>query len=331
MHMRKRGATACIAAVVAIIGLSACSSSPPGSTGGSGRGSHQYTVGLSMPNSTDAFYTLIASGVASEAKKLGIHLQTSYADNSPATQASQIQSFVARKVNAILSSPSDATALDTAYLAAMRAHIPIFSVANDIGATSDETAFVGADWAKYGKAIAVWTCTHYRGNSGQVAMLLGPAGLSYVAQMADAYTGYLSQSCPKLKVVYKNNLPNETAANALPVTTEALIAHPGIKVIFAENDLMAAGAVKALQEAKRKRASVMVTGFDGDPPGLVNVHKGWQAMTINLDPFGWGALAMSSMAAYLHGHHPASHLISIHTQLLDQSNIAGFCSSTHIC
>lgn len=322
---------------VAALAVAACSSSGGGAsntahsakttphTASATTPSKQLTIGLSLPSSVNGFYAGLAAGVKQEADKLNVKLQTAYADNSVATQASQIRAFTTSGVDGVLVGPADATALNTTYSAVQQANIPIMSMANDISDPTKEDGFIGADWGKYGHDIAEWTCAHYQGTSGEVAMILGPAGLSFVKQMADPYKSYIENSCPKLKIVFTTNLTDQTAANALPAAQNALTAHPGIDVIFCENDPSADGAIQAVAKANRI-GKVMVTGFDGDPIGLANVNKGTQAMTITLNPLAWGALALKTLVDAVNGHKPAQHLVPIETQLLDHSNIAAYCA-----
>ncbi|SQD08110.1 D-ribose transporter subunit RbsB [Escherichia coli] len=52
-----------------------------------------------------------------------------------------------------------------------------------------------------------------------------------------------------------------------------LTAHPDVQAVFAQNDEMALGALRALQTAGK--SDVMVVGFDGTPDGEKAVN-GWQ-------------------------------------------------------
>jgi len=331
MASRRVGYLTRVAAVATtVVVITGCSSSGGGSnstTKGSETqaSSGKVTIGLSLLSAENPFYNGIATGIKDAAKAMNVDLQTSFANNSISTQATQIQSFVARGVDGILASPGDPTSLLASYKQAMSKKVPIMSVANDISDPQTENGFIGADWGSYGKQIAQWTCEHFTGQSGEVAMILGPAGLSYVKQMSKPYRDYMEQSCPKLKVVFSKNLPDETVANALPAAQQALAAHPNISVIFGGNDSDAAGAIQALQKAG-KIGKVMVTGFDGDPIGLQNVQKGLQAMTISLNPHAWGELAMKTMVDAIHGQLPESHLVPIETNLLDSSTIEAFCA-----
>jgi len=52
--------------------------------------------------------------------------------------------------------------------------------------------------------------------------------------------------------------------------------------VFAENDEMAVGALRALQKAGRK--DVLVVGFDGTADGIAAVKRGKMAATVTQLP-----------------------------------------------
>ena len=66
--------------------------------------------------------------------------------------------------------------------------------------------------------------------------------------------------------------------------TNLLQAHPDVNGVFAENDEMALGAIKALGSKAGK--SVKVVGFDGTPDGLKAVEAGTLYATVAQQPDG---------------------------------------------
>lgn len=278
----------------------------------------KYTIGVSLPASNEEFYEAIGRGIQTEAKLRNAKAIFVYANNDAATQDQQIRNFVAQKVDAILVSPVDANALVPSYQWAQAHKVPIFSVARNLANPKHESAFVGADWGVYGTQIAKWTCARVK--SGKVAMLLGPAGASFVEDMKKTYVAHLKSKCPSLKIVFQQNISRLTPDASLPVAQNALTANPDLKVIWANSDGIAGGAVQAVRQRKLA-GKVMITGFDGDPIGLTNIKSGAQAMTIALRPQHWGALGMSTVIGWLQGKKPKAHLVPIRTLLVDKSNI----------
>ena len=128
MRSRRARYLTCIAVfAAACTAVAGCSSggskgsADAGATSGSSSGSSsgKITIGLSLLSAENPFYNGIAAGIKDAAKSMNVDLQTSFASNSISTQATQIESFVARGVDGILTSPGDPTSLLAAYKQAM--------------------------------------------------------------------------------------------------------------------------------------------------------------------------------------------------------------------
>lgn len=74
--------------------------------------------------------------------------------------------------------------------------------------------------------------------------------------------------------------------------TNLLQAHPDVQGVFAENDEMALGAVKALGSKAGK--SVQVIGFDGTPDGLKAVKEGTMYASVAQQPKELGRIAVEN-------------------------------------
>ena len=66
---------------------------------------------------------------------------------------------------------------------------------------------------------------------------------------------------------------------AYTVTQKLLAAHPDIKLIFASNDVMALGAIRALSDAKK--SDVLVAGFDAIDDAKNAIKQGTMTVTID--------------------------------------------------
>ncbi len=72
---------------------------------------------------------------------------------------------------------------------------------------------------------------------------------------------------------------------------EALAAHPDLRAVCAANDLMAFGAIDAI-EAAGLAGEVLVAGYDALPDALVMMRAGRLAATVHQDPRGLGRTAV---------------------------------------
>ncbi|MDE8458885.1 substrate-binding domain-containing protein, partial [Klebsiella pneumoniae] len=85
----------------------------------------------------------------------------------------------------------------------------------------------------------------------------------------------------------------------LNVMQNLLTAHPDVQAVFAQNDEMALGALRALQTAGK--SDVMVVGFDGTPDGEKAVNSGKLAATVAQLPEQIGAKGVETADKVLKG------------------------------
>jgi len=78
-----------------------------------------------------------------------------------------------------------------------------------------------------------------------------------------------------------------------------LTAHPTVKAVFAQNDEMALGALRALQTAGRD--DVLVVGFDGTEDGIKAVNGGKLAATVAQRPDQIGIIGVQTADKVLKG------------------------------
>ena len=88
-------------------------------------------------------------------------------------------------------------------------------------------------------------------------------------------------------------------AQGLNVTQNLLQAQPHVNAIFAQNDEMALGAIRAVSEAKRK--GIVIVGFDGTKEGIEAVKMGKMAATIAQQPYLMGQLGVEAAVKALMG------------------------------
>ena len=77
-----------------------------------------------------------------------------------------------------------------------------------------------------------------------------------------------------------------------------LTAQPEVQGVFAQNDEMALGALRALQAAGK---TVVLVGFDGTDDGVAGVKGGKMAATIAQQPEQIGAIGVETAAKVLKG------------------------------
>ncbi|MCQ8191048.1 ABC transporter permease/substrate-binding protein [Streptomyces rugosispiralis] len=276
------GKFALAAVVVAAIAFGA-SVWRSGSSGGTST-----KVGLSVSTLNNPFFVQLKAGAQEEAKRAGVSLTVTDAQNDASQQANQLQNFTSQNMKSIIINPVDSDAAGPSVRAADKAGIPV--LAADRGVNKAKIATLVASDNIAGGKLAAKTLAERLGKKGTILVLQGTPGTSASRERGKGFAEGL-KAYPDIKVVGKQTADFDRA-KGLDVTTNLLQAHPGIDGIFAENDEMALGAVKALGSKAGK--SVAVVGFDGTPDGLKAVENGTLAATVAQQPKELGRMVVEN-------------------------------------
>ncbi len=157
-----------------------------------------------------------------------------------------------------------------------------------------------------------------RATSGEVAHLKGISGASASRDRGQGFEQGLNSG--NIKVV-ATAVADFDRAKALNETTNLLQGHPNLKGIFAENDEMALGAIKAL--GARAGKDVMVVGFDGTPDGLKAIQDGSLAATVAQQPKLLGGKAVEQAVKAAKGE-PVQQVVDVEVKVITKQNVAEF-------
>lgn len=292
--MRIRTAGGVAAAVTAALLLAGCSSGSGTSTStsstgaGGGGASAGGTLGLSLSTLSNPFFVSVRDGAQKEASAKGYKLSISDSQNDPATQANAVQNFITQQVKAIIINPTDSDAVVPSVKAANNANIPVIAV--DRGANGGKVATTVASDNVTGGKLAADALAKAIGGSGEVVELQGSPGTSAANDRGKGFDEQIA-TYRNIKVVAKQ-AANFDRAKALDVMTNLLQAHPNIKGVFAQNDEMALGAIKAL--GAKAGSAIKVVGFDGTQEGLAAVKAGTEAADVAQQPALLGKMAVDN-------------------------------------
>ncbi|WP_184503216.1 D-ribose ABC transporter substrate-binding protein, partial [Streptomyces botrytidirepellens] len=252
-----------------------------GSDGGS-----KPKVGLSVSTLNNPFFVQLKAGAQAEAKRAGISLTVTDAQNDASQQANQIQNFTSQNMKSIIINPVDSDAASPSVKTANKAGIPVLAADRTVN-KADVESLVASDNIAGGK-LAAKTLAERLGGKGKILVLQGVAGTSASRERGQGFAEGL-KAYPGIEVVGKQPADFDRT-KALDVTTNLLQAHSGVDGVFAENDEMALGAIKALGSKAGK--SVKVVGFDGEPDGLKAVKNGTLTATVAQQPEELGRLVV---------------------------------------
>ena len=242
------------------------------------------------------FFVEMENGVREAAKEAQVRLVVTNAEDSAAKQLSQVEDLITRKPDLLLLAPVDSDVLVSAVEAAHKANIPVITI--DRTVNSDKVlTFIGVDDVAGGRAAGEYVVERLNGK-GNVIMLEGVMGSSAQRDRAQGFEEIISQY-EGIKLLAKQTA-NFNRVEGMNVTENLLQAHPDVDAIFAQNDEMALGALRAI-EAAQKQGKIIVVGFDADPEAKDAVRLGEMDATVEGSPYKLGIMGIEAARKYLNG------------------------------
>jgi len=278
-------------------------------------------IGLAVANLQADFFNQIKQSVEAEAKTKNVEVITLDAKGDAATQVSQIQDLITRKVKALIYIPAGATAASVPVKAAKAAGIPVVAVdRNPAGAPGD--TFIATDSVKAAKELGDWVIKQ-TGGKGNLAVLQGQIGTTPEIDRDKGFTEAL-KAAPGIKLVAQQ--PAEwDQSKGFAVAQDMLQRNPKIDIFFGRADAMALGAAQAVKIANLGH-KVLIVGFDGDVGALKAVRDGVIDATMTQQTQLMGRLALDSALSLASGKKlPAVQLQSATLTL--KSNVTPFITS----
>ncbi|MEV2212747.1 substrate-binding domain-containing protein [Streptomyces sp. NPDC050997] len=274
-------------------------------------------IGLSLSTLNNPFFVQIRAGAQAEAKKLGVDLTVTDAQNDASQQANQLQNFTSEGLGTIIVNPVDSDAVTPAAKAVNKSDTPLVAVDRSVN-NADTAALVASDNVTGGK-LAAKTLAEKLGGKGTIVILQGQAGTSASRERGSGFAEGL-KAYPGIKVVAKQPADWDRT-KGLDVMTNLLQANSDIDGVFAENDEMALGAIKALGAKAGK--SVQVLGFDGTADGLTAVKAGTLYASVAQQPTELGRIAVRNAVEVAEGGKVAKSVM-VPVKVVTKENVAGF-------
>ncbi|MCF0042949.1 sugar ABC transporter substrate-binding protein [Dyadobacter fanqingshengii] len=243
-----------------------------GSESGSGK---KLVVGATMLSMQNEFIVNVSDEMEAKAKELGVELITVDAERSALKQVEQVESFIAQGVDAIIMNPCEVEASSPAVKLAMDANIPIINVNSETSAKP--TAFVGSDDTESAR-IAMKYLAEKLGGKGNVLIMHGFMGQAAQIKRDNGAKEILKTN-PGMKLLAEQTGEWDRAKAMSLMENWIQSFGPKINAVFAHNDEMGMGAVKALEAAGLKD-KVIVVSVDAIPDALQSVKKGALNATI---------------------------------------------------
>lgn len=245
-------------------------------------------IGMVLSTLNNPFFVNMKDGAEKEAEKLGYDLVVLDSQNDPAKERANVEDLVQLGVIALLINPTDSDAVVKTVEVANKSNIPVITL--DRQANGGKiTSHIASDNIKGGEMAAEYVLDKFKDEKGpiNVVEIQGIPGASATRDRGEGFHNIMD----------KNNKFNFVSIQAadfdrqkgLQVMENIIQANPNIQVVFAHNDEMALGAVKAI---KASGINALVIGFDGNDDAKDSIDANEMTATIAQQPDLIGALGV---------------------------------------
>jgi LacI family transcriptional regulator len=237
------------------------------------------TLALVLPDITNPFWTTVARGVEDAASDRGFNVILCNTDESESKQAKYLTVLLQKQIDGIVLAPARSTAEPVESI--QKQGVPVVVLDRRVPCTQVDTVRGDSVRGAYRLVRLLLTLGHRR-----IAILTGPQGVSTAVDRVAGYRQALVETGldTDVELVYYGEF---TQASGYEMTQHVLTATPRPTALFAANNFIAIGSLRALRDAGLQMPEDMaLVSFDDLPQAFV------------IDPF----LTVAAQPAYEMGH-----------------------------
>ena len=259
-------------------------------------------IGVILKSLANPFYVTMQEAIEDKGKELGVQivLQAPEKETDTEKQMQIMENMITQQVDAIILTPNGSTELAPAVKKCNNAGIPVIIVDTRLDETAMQesgattVSFIGSD-NYYGGQVAAEEMKNAIG-SGKVAVLEGISGHESSVARVGGFTDK-AKELGGLDIV-ASQPADWDQEKGYTVFQNILQANPDITGLFAANDLMALGAVKAIEDAGLT-GKITVIGFDATDDAKEAIKAGKMLGSIAQSPADMGTTALETAIKYL--------------------------------
>jgi ribose transport system substrate-binding protein len=253
-------------------------------------------VGVTLLTEAHVFYQDLKQGMLAAAESLGVDLHIVAGEWDLARQTAQVQSFLTRRMDAIVIAPVNSSGIVSAVEEARAAGIPVFTA--DITADGGGVvAHIASDNRQGGRLLGEFLAARL-GGRGAVAILDQPT-ITSVQERVAGFREALANH-PGIEVVATPAVERGLRDVAKQKTDNLLTAGRRLDAIFGSNDDCALGALAAVQAAGR--TGIVIVGYDATPEARTAIAGDTPLLADAVQhPAEIGRRTVETVAAFLRG------------------------------
>ena len=249
-------------------------------------------IGLSVSTQNNPFFVTLVEGAKAAAKKADVQLTVVDAGDDASKQVSDIEDLISKNISVLIVNPVDSDTVSGVVQTAVNKGIKVISADRIVNGVEIDCRIASDNIL--GAELATQFIVDKLGEGAKVAELQGTNGASAAI---DRGKGFHNIADSKLKVVVSQTA-NFDRTEGMNVMENMLQANSDIQAVFAANDEMALGAVKAIAGARK---NIIVVGFDATDDAIASIKDGEMSATIAQQPDLIGSTAIDTAIKLING------------------------------
>ena len=273
-------------------------------------------IGVTLLTEAHVFYQDLKRGMQLAAESLDVDLHIVAGEWDLARQTAQVQSFLTRRMDAIVIAPVNSSGIVSAVEEAGASGVPVFTT--DIAADAGPVvSHVASDNRQGGRLLGEYLAERL-GGRGAIAILDQPT----VRSVQDRVAGFREAvaSYPGMQIVAAPAVERGLRDVAMQKTDNLLSAGRPLDAIFGSNDDCALGALAALRAAGRD--DILIVGYDATAEARTAIGSGTALVADAVQHAEEiGRRTVETVAAHLRGE-TVPPLVAVRVSLVTRDSLA---------
>jgi ribose transport system substrate-binding protein len=256
-------------------------------------------IGMIVSTLNNPFFVSMKEGAAKKAKEMGYELVILDSQNDAAKERANVEDLVQQGVSALIVNPTDSDAVGNAIKVANDKKVPVLTVDRKAN-SGNVVSHIASDNIKGGNMAGEFILEKL-GGKANIVELQGIPGASATRDRGKGFHEAVDGKAG-VKVVATQSADFDRQ-KGLNVMENIMQGNAKFDAVFAHNDEMALGAIKALKDKK-----VVIVGFDGNEDAKKAVDEGKLTATIAQQPDLMGSLAVENAIKVIKGEKVANEI-----------------------
>lgn len=262
-------------------------------------------VGYCSPSLNAPFYAALNAAIKRNVERLGMGFVSAEGQDDISKQIAAVEDLLAKNINVLILNPLDQEALVPVTKAATNLGVAVFIVDSKIAPQAEYVSSVQANNRGNGSLIGSWVVQTLGGQPLKIALLSGAKGNPVGQERREGMitgiaSAQLTRSGKTNFQVVAQGWGGWSNNGGLKAMEDILVAHPDVNVLLAENDAMALGAMRAINEAGKTNA-ITIAAVDGQKEAYQLIGEGKMGSTAVNSPDELGKYVVEAAAKHLNG------------------------------